>query len=94
MGVYVAKYRSRPVIQSPGVVELDLQRRKQILHFAGQRRITGSGILNLKEFAGKSAEIVNWMSPWPYVMLRLIVPGRHPLLSSMKRKVLPVRRPT
>src|ERR1700676_1663201 len=47
------------MIEPPGVVELDLQRREQFLHSTSEFRVTRCRILHLKQFSRKPAEIVN-----------------------------------
>lgn len=48
--------------RAPRIVELDFLRREQALYSARQRWITRSRILNLKQFLGKSVEIMD--GPW------------------------------
>ena len=55
----MAEHRPRPVIETPAVVELDVERRQQLLHLACERRVAGRGILDGEQLARKAAEIVN-----------------------------------
>ena len=53
------KHRPCAVIESPQIVEFDLQRSQQLLNPARQGRIAGGWVLHLIEFLRKSTEIVN-----------------------------------
>ena len=45
-GIYVPEHRSCPMIESPGVVELNLDRREQFLHSTRERGVSRRRVLH------------------------------------------------
>jgi hypothetical protein len=56
---HMAQHRPGAVVEPPGLIGEDVQRREQLLHACGQGRISGRGITHLKQLARKAAEIMN-----------------------------------
>src|SRR6185436_6882833 len=55
----VAQHRPGAVIESPAIVEIDVERCEQLLHFPRQRWVAGRRILDGKQLAREPAKVMN-----------------------------------